>query len=157
MEPFRWSARVTRREPVDHGARVPVMADAYVRRHRFSVGAPVQFDAEDSRVSAVEYVIGALGADLVNGFEAMLRERRLRCHAIEAAMSAELENPLTHLGVIGEEGSPRIRRIEAAVYVDSPASDGDLDEAWQESLRRSPLTATLRPSVELVFHLKVSR
>src|SRR5262245_58663616 len=96
MEPYRWSARVTSRVPSpDSGGRS--IADAWVRKHRFTVGAPLQFDREDARVSALEYVLGAFGADLVNGLHAVARERRIPLETAEAVVNAELENPLTTL------------------------------------------------------------
>jgi hypothetical protein len=130
-------------------------ATAYVRRHRFEIGAPVQFDAEAEAISAVEYVLGALAADLVNGFAALARRRRLAVEAVEAVVTGELNNPLTVLAVIGEAGHPGMERAAVKVYVTSGASDDDVRQVWSDALERSPLARTLRAAVSLQIDLRI--
>src|SRR5947208_51170 len=98
MADFAWRARVraTRRG----------QATAYVRKHQFTVGAPVQFDEQYDQVTALEYVLAAIGADLVKGFQSAADRRRLTVDQIEAVVSGQLDNPLVHLGVVGEAGHP---------------------------------------------------
>ena len=84
----------------------------------------------------------------------MARELRVTIHAAEAAVSATLENPLVHLGVIGEAGSARLATIHAAVYVATTAPWADLEVAWVEALRRSPLVATFQGVIDLKLELK---
>ena len=76
-------------------------ATVYVRRHQFEVGAPVHFDEQYNQITALEYVLGAIGADVVRGLQSLARKRRVEIDNVEALVSGELNNPLTHLGVIG--------------------------------------------------------
>jgi uncharacterized OsmC-like protein len=119
-------------------------ATAYVRRHRFEIGAPVHFDAEADAISAVEYTLSALAADLVNGFVALARRRRLAVDAVEAVVTGELNNP-----------HPGMERITVKVYVTSGASEGDVERVWSDALELSPLARTLRDAVNLRIELRV--
>ena len=147
MDGFRWTVRVTN---LGHP-----FADVFVRKLRYQIGAPVQFDEEDSRVSAVESLLGAVGADLVNGLRAAASRRGLPIDAVEAVVTGELDNPLVHLGVIGESGTPALARLAAKVYASSSAGEEALREVWQNTLDRSPLIATLRPTVRLDLELQI--
>ena len=100
---MQWSVRVS--------ARDRKTTAAYVRKQRFDVGAPLTFDVEDQRTSALEYVLGALGADLAAGMKQLSYRRRLDVDSVEALVTGELDNPLAHLGVVGESGSPRIGKL----------------------------------------------
>ena len=130
-------------------------AVVHVRRHRFTVGKPVDFDAEADSISAVEYLLGALGADLVNGLLAVARRRRVSVDQVEATVEGRLDNPLTHLAVVGEEGHPGLTHALVKLYVSSPDPEEKVRDAWQETLERSPLVRTLRDSVNLEMTLQV--
>lgn len=127
----------------------------YARKHTFQVGAPLHFDTEYEHVTAVEYLLGAMGADLVGGLKLLARRQGLQVDDIEVTLSAKLNNPLTYLGVIGEEGHPGLNRVTATIYVNSVESEERLRLAWEETLKRSPLVNTLRPVVDLDLTLKV--
>src|SRR5262245_41579159 len=86
-------------------------AKVYARRHTFEVGAPVSFDRDYGQVSALEHLLGAVGADLVNGFVALARRKRLEVDRVEARVEGRLGNPLVALGVVGERGDPGLERI----------------------------------------------
>lgn len=131
-------------------------ATVFVRKHQFSVGAPVQFDAEYDAISALEYVLGAIGADIVNGLQALARKRRVAVDSVEAVVQGELNNPLTHLGVIGEEGHPGLERVTVKVYVASLEAEESIQGVWQELLARSPLVRTFQPAIQFDLHLQVS-
>ncbi|MFN8176786.1 MAG: OsmC family protein [bacterium] len=146
-ESLAWKARVT--PIVRHRATV------HVRRHSFVVGKPVEFDIDADAISAVEYLLGALGADLVNGLLAVARRRRVDIDHAEAAVEGQLDNPLTHLAVVGETGHPGLARATVKVYVSSPAPEDHVRGAWEEAIDRSPLTRTLRGSVDLDLTLQV--
>lgn len=64
---FQWSVRVS--------ASGQDQAAVFVRKHRYEVGLPVHFDEEYDRVAALEYVLGAIGADIVNGLQSLARSR----------------------------------------------------------------------------------
>lgn len=144
---FVWTARVT--------AQAGDRASVYVRRHRFDVGEPLEFDAESDSVSALEYALGALGADVLNGLRRAARRRRLHLDRAEATVEGRLDNPLVHLGVVGEEGHPGIEEVRVKVYASSLDSDEAVRDAWAEALERSPLVRTLRGAVELSLELNV--
>src|SRR5258708_1750911 len=131
MDRFSWNLRV-RSTGRGH-------ARAYVRTHQFEIGAPIHFDEQYDHVTALEYVLAALGADLVNGFHILARKRRVSVDHIEAVVSGEINNALTHLGVVGEEGHPGLERIVIRVYVGSEDSEERLWQVWYDMLEKSPL------------------
>src|SRR5215831_2123266 len=103
MTAIMMSLRVT--APDSAAARVSV------GRRQFSIGRPVEFDEVSPHVAALEYALGAVGGEVVNGLREFARRRRLELDAVEALVTGELENGLTYLEVIGERGKPTIRRI----------------------------------------------
>jgi uncharacterized OsmC-like protein len=142
---FTWTTRVT--------AESRARAAVHARRHRFTVGAPVEFDPQADAVSALEYLLGALGADLVNGLQAIAARRRLRLDALEATVEGRLDNPLVYLAVVGEEGHPGLVAARVKVYASSPDPEARVREAWAETLDRSPIARTLRGCVDLSLEL----
>ena len=66
------SLRVTAPGPAD--ARVSV------GRRQFSIGRPVEFDDASPHVAALEYALGAVGGEVVNGLRQFARRRRLAIH-----------------------------------------------------------------------------
>jgi len=129
-------------------------AKAYTRNHGFTVGQPAGFDQADPHPSAVEYLLGALGGDLVNGFYAQAKRRRITVDAIEMRLSGRLNNVLTHLGVIGETGHPGFESITGTLYVSAEADEPLLQEIWRTTLERSPLVNTLQRCVKLSLNLQ---
>ena len=145
---FRWDLRVS--SDADDQATV------FVRRHAFAVGLPLQFDPAYGRITALEYVLGALGADLANGLRAAAHRRRLAVDRVEALVQGELDNALTHLGVVGERGHPGVRRISVKVFVSSFEPEAGIRSAWEETLARSPLVRTFRDAMQLELTLQVA-
>jgi OsmC-like protein len=144
---FVWRARVT--------AEAPDRSSVYTRRHRFVVGKPLDFDAESEAVSAIEYALGALCADVVSGLCAAAKRRRVHLDGAEGTVEGRLDNPLVHLGVVGEEGHPGISSVLVKVYASSPDPEEDVRDAWEEALERSPLVRTLQECVDLILELHV--
>jgi hypothetical protein len=126
-----------------------------VRRCSFVVGPPLSFDAEAEVANAVEYLLGALAADVLNGFRIEAKRRRLHLDGAEATVEGRLDNPLTHLNVIGESGHPALTEATVKVYASSFDPEESLRSAWADSLERSPLVRTLRPTVKLVLDLQL--
>lgn len=147
MNDHRWNLRVR--------ASGQGKATAYVRQHRIEIGVPLQFDPEYGEITALEYLLAALGADLVNGLRAVARRGRVPLDEVEALVSGRLNNPLTSLGVVGEEGHPGIEQISVRVYVSTDADEERLQSIWEEMLRRSPLLRTLQPAVQLDISLTI--
>jgi OsmC-like protein len=147
MEPHTWRLRVSATERGQ--------ATVFTRQHRFRVGAPVHFDQSYEAVSALEYVLGAIGADLVNGLQASARKRRMTIEQAEAVVEGELNNPLTYLGVVGETGHPGLERVRIKVYLASPEPEEVIRHLWQEMLATSPLVCTFRAAIQLELTLQV--
>lgn len=136
MTPHLWTLRVRASEP---GA-----ATVVTRTHRFEAGAAADFDEESPRVSALEYVLGALGADLAVGFSGHARRCGVTVDEVEAVVHGELNDPLAAVGVVGAKGHPGLERVRITVYVSSPEPPERLLELWDESARLSPLLQTFR-------------
>jgi hypothetical protein len=144
MTTITMSLRVT--APRSAAARVSVG-----RRH-FSIGRPMEFDDASPHVAALEYALGAVGGEIVNGLREFARRRRLAIDAVEALVTGELQDGLAYLEVIGESGRPRIRRIAIKVFVASvnPTATRAL---FDEMIGRVPLVSTLRDALDLDVEL----
>jgi hypothetical protein len=130
-------------------------ATVYACRHQCEVGAQVHFDEQYHQITALEYVLGAIGADMVRGLQSLARQRRVEIDNVEALVSGELNNPLTHLGVIGEEGHPGLETVWVKVYVSSAAPGEEIQRVWNEMLEKSPLVRTFRSAINLELDLQV--
>lgn len=129
---------------------------AYVRAHRFEIGAPIHFDELYPHVTALEYALSAIGADLVGTLQALARRRRIVLDNVEAVVSGELNNPLTFLDVVGEEGHPGLELVRTTVYVSSAAAEEELQALWNDAIQKSPLVRTFKDSVALDLILKIT-
>ena len=136
-------------------ARGQKTSTVFARTRRFEVGVPLSFDAEYGETTALETVLGAIGAELAGGIQQLARIRRLAVDDVEAVVQVELENPLVHLGVVGEEGSPAMKRISIKVYVGSFEEEAELRALWDDVLARSPLIKTLEKAVELELEMRI--
>ena len=126
----------------------PASARVSAGRRQFSIGRPVEFDEASPHVAALEYALGAVGGEIVNGLREFARRRRTDIDAIEALVSGELEHALTYLEVIGEKEPPRIARITVKVFV-SAADEAAVRALFAEMLERLPLACTLRTTLDL--------
>lgn len=130
-------------------------AKVYARNHTFAVGQQASFKESDLHPSAVEYLLGALGGDLINGFHTQAARHRVTIDALEMRLSGRLNNVLAHLGVIGEVGHPGFESIAGALYVSADADASTLQVVWRRTLERSPLVNTLGRCVALSLELQV--
>ena len=130
----------------------PATARVSVGRRNFSIGRPVEFDDASPHVAALEYALGALGGEVVNGLREFARRRRLALDAVEALVTGELDNGLAYLEVIGKNGPPRIRRVAIKVFVAS--ADANASRAlFDETIERLPLVSTLRDAFDFEIEL----
>jgi hypothetical protein len=144
MDTVAFSLRVT--------APDPDVARVSVGRRQFSIGRPLEFDEASPHIAAIEYALGAVGGEVVNGLRAFASRRRLSIDDVEAVVSATLENGLTYLEVIGEQGQPRIARIHVKVFV--AAGDAAATRSlFEHMLDRLPLVCTLRAALALTTEL----
>lgn len=146
-EESTWKVRIASRGR-DH-------ATVYARTQQFEVGAPLSFDPQHPRTTALEYLLGSLGGDLVNGLRAALDRQRIPVDHIEAVVTGELLNPLAFFGVIGEEGHPGVQRIAVQVFVSTLAPEERVRTAWEELLGRSPAVQTLQHAIALELRVQV--
>jgi hypothetical protein len=144
---YAWTVRVH--------AVGPDEARAYCRQSAFTVGAAASFRAEDQNPSGIELLLGALGADLANGLGALLRRRGIGVDGIEVRLTGTLENPLVHLGVVGEEGRPGLDRVEGTVYCGADAEAETIEQLWRVVKARSPLLSTLSRACTVSLTLRV--
>jgi uncharacterized OsmC-like protein len=143
-----WSVRVRGLE--DQESRV------YAGKNVFSVGRQASFKQDDAHPSAVEYLLGALGGDLVSGFQRQAAKQGVPIDTVESVVTGRLDNPLVFLGVVGAEGNPGFASIAATLYVTSDAEETPIEEIWRATLAASPLVNTLERCVALSLHLQVT-
>ena len=144
MNAITLSVRVT--------ATVPASARVSTGRRQFAIGRPVEFDEASPHVSALEYAIGAVGGEVVNGLREFARRRRVELDAVEAIVSGELHHALTYLEVVGETRPPHLARIDVKVFVSTP-NEAAIRILFSELLDRLPLTCTLRTAVAMTTEL----
>jgi hypothetical protein len=126
-------------------------ARATAGRRQFAIGRPLEFDEASPHVAAIEYALGAVGGELVNGLREFARRRRMVIDDVEAIVTGELANGLAYLEVIGERGHPSLSRIAVKVFVSSP--DESLPTVFAEMVQRLPLVNTLRKALEVQIDL----
>jgi hypothetical protein len=146
MENNAWTVRVSCASGGD--------TTVHVRRTQFHIGPSLNFDSASESVSALEYVLAAVGADVLNVLSRLAKKRRFPLADLEASVLGEIDNPLTYLGVVGEQGHPGLKRIQIKVYLSCSASENELHDLWQEALRRSPLATTFGSLIEFEASFK---
>ncbi|MSQ21755.1 MAG: OsmC family peroxiredoxin [Dehalococcoidia bacterium] len=149
MDENRWTLRV---HAVSKGP-----STVFVRHSQFEAGEPLRFDPTYKQVTALEYLLSAIGADLVGGLQVIARRQSLKVTEIEAAVSCKLNNPLTYLGVVGEDGHSGVEQVAVTVYVSSEETEDTIRQVWDEVLKRSPLVNTLKPAMRLDLTVKLVR
>lgn len=142
---FRWSARVRWTEGMQ--------AKAFVRNHAFTIGQPASFDTQDIAPSAVEYLLAALGGCLAVSFQWRASRRGVEIRNLEISLQAQADNILVFLD-LEEQGHPGMKRIEGRLYVDAEGDDAVLQEIWQETLQRSPVTQSLTRQVPVQLEMR---
>lgn len=120
-------------------------------RRQFSIGRPVEFDEASPHLAAIEYALGAIGGELVNGMREFARRRRMVIDAVEAVVTGELANGLGYLEVIGEDGAPALSRVSVKVFVATP--ERGARELFDLMVDRLPLVNTLRKALDLRIEL----
>ena len=143
---YTWSVRLSAHEDG--------RTKAFVRRHQLEVGTPLEFDPEYQGITALELALAAVGADLAAGLRMLARRRRVPLDSLELVVDATLNNPLTHLGVIGEEGTPAIERLRVKAFASPADVEEDLRAVLEDVMRRSPLVQTLKRAVQLEVELR---
>jgi hypothetical protein len=125
------------------------------RRQQFAVGRPMEFDDAAPRIAAIEYALGAIAGEVVNGLRDFASRRRIDIEHVEAVITGELEHGLTYLEVVGEEGRPAITRVHVKVFVASTDESG-VRRLWPVLLERLPLFCTLRSAFPIDLELTMT-
>lgn len=113
----------------------------------------MEFDPEAAAVSAIEYAIGAVGAEIVAGLRAFAKRRRLPLDEVEALVEGEVAHVFAYLGVVGETERPRITRVAVKVYVATAADSDTVRRTFAEATAMLPLLGTLRAATRVDVRL----
>jgi TusA-related sulfurtransferase/uncharacterized OsmC-like protein len=116
------------------------------RNHAFTVGQPASFDTEDAAPSAIEYLLGALGAALATGLAWRLSKRGTAVRALEGVVKGRAGDILVFLDVAAD-GDPGLRELAVTVWVDADVDQGQLDAVLQDTVRRCPVSRSLLAAV----------
>ncbi len=119
----------------------------YARNFSFEVGQPASFEERDDRPCALEYLFGALAGSLTTAFATECARDNLEMDDIEISLNGSLNNILAHMGL--EEGDPAVQRIELKCFTSTFADEEKVKTAWDRTVQRSPLVATLAKAVDL--------
>ena len=142
---FTWSARVRWTEGMQ--------AKAFIRNHAFAIGQPASFDTQDIAPSAVEYLLAAVGGCLAVGFQWRASRRGIAVRNVEISLQTQADNILVFLD-LEEQGHPGMKRIDGRFYVDADGDDDVLQDIWEETLRRSPVTQSLTRQVPVQLEMR---
>jgi hypothetical protein len=130
-------------------------AKVYSGKHMFSVGKQASFTEEEARTTAVEYLLGALGGDLVSGFQRQAAKRGVVIDDEECIVTGRLGNPLVFQGVVGEVGRPGFDSIGVTLYVGADSDEATLMDVWRTTLATSPMVSTLERCVKLSLDIRL--
>jgi uncharacterized OsmC-like protein/TusA-related sulfurtransferase len=142
---YRWQTRTH----WDGGAQATV----FCRNHSWLVGQPASFDVQDAAPSAVEYVLGALGACLAMGFQIRASQRKVTIDELEIALSGQIDNIFVFLGT-ATNGHSGFKEITGTLYAQSDADAEVIEELWRETLAASPVANTLTRHVDVRINLR---
>lgn len=123
----------------------------YVRNFSFDIGQAASFEEKDTHPSALEYLFGALAGSLSTGFATECARQNLEVDDIEISLTGTLHNVLAHMGL--EDGDPSIKKIELKCFASTFDDEQKVKSAWQETIDRSPIAATLKKAANLELKL----
>ena len=119
----------------------------YCRNFSWKLGQPASFEERDRNPCAVEGLLGALGGALATGYSTECSRDALTMDDIEITVKGRLNNILAHLGM--EEGDPSFSAIEVRCFASTLDDEALAKAAWERTVARSPIAATLARAVEL--------
>jgi len=128
-------------------------AQVFVRNHSFVAGQPASFDTADQAISAIEYLLGSLGACLAVGLQWRASQRGIAVRNLEVSLQARAQDILVYLG-LQDSGHPGLTDVRAVVYVDADAEPETLEELLADTVRRSPVTQTFLSSVSFSAEIR---
>ncbi len=119
----------------------------YCRNFSWHIGQPASFEEKDDYPCSVEYLLGALGGALATGYAMECARDGLEMDDIEITVRGKLHNVLVQVGL--EEGDPSFSSIELKCFASTLDDEDAARAAWERTVSRSPLAATLAKAVEL--------
>jgi len=125
----------------------------YARNFAFEVGQTASFEEKGTHPCALEYLFGALAGALATGFASECAQTGLEVDDIEISLSGSLNNILAHMGL--EDGDPSVKAVELKCFASTFDDEEKVKEAWQRTVDRSPLAATLQKAIELQLKLVI--
>jgi TusA-related sulfurtransferase len=128
-------------------------ATVFARNFSWKLGQAASFEERDEHPSAIEALVGALAAELMNGFATACAQRGLAVDELESTAKVRLHSVLAHLGLA--EGDPSLAAVEVTVFVTSPASGAELRAVFAGVVLRAPLCATLHKAAEVATRLVI--
>ncbi|MBL8753039.1 MAG: OsmC family protein [Planctomycetes bacterium] len=131
----------------------PLATTVYCRNFQWQVGQPTSFEERDAHPCAVEAALGALAGDLVTGFRVACSRAGLEVDDVELTARGRLHDVMAHLGL--GDGDPGFAAIDLKLFVSTFADETAVRATWAETLRRSPLAATLAKAVTLTTKLAI--
>lgn len=123
----------------------------YARNFSFDIGQPASFEEKDDYPCAIEYLFGALAGALSTAFATQCAKENLEVDDIEISLNGSLHNILAHMGL--EDGDPSVKEIELKCFAASFDDEARVQAAWERTVARSPLAATLGKAVKLTAKL----
>lgn len=145
-EEFRWQVRAA--------AGVSGSTRVFARNHSFDVGQPASFDSADPAPSAIEFLLGALAADLLAGLRWRASRVGIEFTQAEFSLSARAADPRVFLGLSDPEAGG-LADIEGRLYLQTFGEASKLDSLWRETLARSLIARTLAGGTRLSLELKL--
>lgn len=131
----------------------PLVTTVYCRNFQWQLGQPASFEERDAHPSAVEAALGAVAADLVTGFRIACTRADLQVDDVELTARARLHDVMAHLGL--GDGDPALAAIEIKLFASTFADEARVRAVWAETLRRSPLAATLAKAAQFTATLAI--
>ena len=122
-------------------------ATVYCRNFSWVLGQAASFEEKDAHPSAVEALLGALGASLATAYATQAARAGLEVDDIELTVTGRLHNVLAHMGL--EEGDPSFADIEVKCYASTMDDEDAARRAFEEVVARSPIAATLKKAANL--------
>jgi TusA-related sulfurtransferase len=128
-------------------------ATLFARNFSWRLGQAASFEEKDEHPSAIEALLGALAAELVNGFATACMQKGLTIDELESTAKGKLHSVLAHLGL--EQGDPSLASADLTVFVTSAAPGEILREIFANVLACAPLYATLKKAAAVTTRLVI--
>ena len=111
------------------------------------------FEETDAYPSAVEVLLGSLGGALSTAFASECAREGLEVDDVEISVRGRLHDPLAPLGL--GAGDPAFAGIEVKAFASTLDEEARVRAAWERTLARSPLLATLAKATEVSTRLGI--